>query len=98
MHSELKSVPGRFTMLLVLTALACARAPVVEEQGPIDPALESNVLDGVPSDIAERCYVDFEGKLALIGYDVEPKGVVGPGGKLSLTLYWQSSAPLGPGW
>jgi hypothetical protein len=84
--------------VLLFAVAACGRTPGVETEGPIDPTLESNVLDGVPSDIAQRTYVDFEGKLTLIGYQVEPKGPVGPGGKISLTLYWQSSAPLGPGW
>jgi hypothetical protein len=102
MHSEFKSRHGKMTIastsVLALCLVACAKAPIVEDTSPIDPTLESNVLDGVPSDIAQKSYVDFEGKLALIGYAIEPKGVVSPGAKLNLTLYWQSSAPLGPGW
>ena len=37
-----------------------------------------------------RLFVDFEGKVHLIGYDVEPKSAAAPGSTLKLTLYWRS--------
>src|SRR5262245_41666785 len=94
--SKLWLIGAHFGLLLCLAA--CSRAPVAEEERPIDPAVESHVLESVPNDIEHRSYVDFVGKLALIGYSLEPKGVVNPGSKLKVTLYWQSTAPLGPGW
>ena len=85
---------------LVLGALlllhGCKSAQKLDEQ-PANPALESHVLESVPNDIEERTFFDFEGKVHLIGYKLEPKGVVGPGGRLKLTLYWQSVSPLSPG-
>jgi hypothetical protein len=86
---------------LILSAVGCAKAPDEPAAGAetaVDPALEVHVLDSVPSDIESPIFVDFEGKVHLIGYEIEPKGVVSPGSKLKLTLYWRSVAPLGPEW
>ena len=98
MHSESKSRHGRWMAVLALSIAACGRATAATDEGPIDPTLESHVLESVPSDIQDKLYVDFEGKLALIGYALEPKSGAAPGSKLNLTLYWHSTAPLGPGW
>jgi hypothetical protein len=89
---------------VLLTALAlsgCARNAQEAEAAkppPLDPALESHVLDSVPSDIENRIFVDFEGKVHLIGYALEPKTAATPGSRFKLTLYWRSVAPLGPDW
>jgi hypothetical protein len=85
--------------LVALLALAgCGKTPLVPEPTPVDTALAQYVLDEEPGDVAHRTRIDFEGKVAIIGYDVQPEGVVGPGQKLKLTLYWKSEAPLGQGW
>jgi hypothetical protein len=89
------------SVLLTLTASGCANTGKKPEQAQAaapDPALESHVLDSVPSDIENRTFVDFEGKVHLIGYDLEPKTAVTPGSRFKLTLYWRSVAPLGPEW
>jgi hypothetical protein len=65
---------------------------------PLDPALEAHVLDSVPSDIENRLFVDFEGKVHLIGYAIQPKTTASPGSRFKLTLYWRSVAKLGPEW
>ena len=79
-------------------ALACEKVPRADEQAAADPALESHVLESAPTDIENRAFVDFGGKLHLIGYALEPKGVAGPGTRLKLKLYWRKVGPLGPGW
>jgi len=38
-------------------------------------------------------YFDFEGKLALVGFDLDRR-VVHPGETLHLTLYWQALSPM----
>jgi hypothetical protein len=88
-------------LLSALMLGGCARnAQKAEaaEPAPLDPALESHVLDSVPSDIENRIFVDFEGKVHLIGYALEPKTPATPGSRFKLTLYWRSVAPLGPDW
>ena len=79
-------------------AAGCGKAPPKQEPAKLSPALQAHVLDAVPSDIQHRMFVDFGGKVHLLGYNIEPEGVVAPGGKVKLTLYWQSIARLGPGW
>lgn len=89
---------------VLLTALVlggCARTgqkSEAAEPAALDPALEGHVLDSVPSDIENRLFVDFEGKVHLIGYAVEPKTDATPGSRFKLTLYWRSVSPLGPEW
>jgi hypothetical protein len=78
-------------------AAACGKSPAPEAVA-VDPALDAYVLDSVPTDIENRTFIDFGGKLHLIGYALEPKRVAGPGAKLKLKLYWQKVGPLEPGW
>lgn len=81
--------------LLVLAA-GCAGKPAPEPP-KVDPSLAANVLDAVPSDI-QRTYIDFEGKVHLVGYKLEPTGIAQPGSQVKLTLFWQPVQRLGPGW
>jgi hypothetical protein len=84
--------------LLGALAAGCGKAPVKQEPEKVDPALQANVLDAVPSDIQHRLFIDFGGKVHLLGYNIEPKGVVAPGHKVKLTMFWQPISRLGPGW
>lgn len=43
----------------------------------------------VPSDIDTRYEVDLDGKIALLGYDLD-SGPVKPGGNIHVTLYWKA--------
>jgi hypothetical protein len=81
-------------------ALSVALAGCGAQKPPeeIEPALEAYVLESVPGDLENRMLVDFEGKVRLVGYKLEPKGVVAPGQRFKLTMYWKSVAPLGAGW
>lgn len=84
--------------LLGALAAGCGKPPAKHKPAKVEPALRANVLDGVPSDIQHRLFIDFGGKVHLLGYSVQPDGVVAPGKKFKLTLYWQPIAKLGPGW
>ena len=77
------------------SACQVAAPPPVET---VDPALSASVLSEVPSDLANRTYLDFGGKVALVGYTLDPTGTAAPGSHVKLTLYWQSLSALGPGW
>jgi hypothetical protein len=71
--------------------------PTLKPRVELDPELAQYVLEGVPSNLPNRTFIDFEGKVHVIGYRVEPE-VATPGGKIKLTTYWQSVSPLRPGW
>jgi hypothetical protein len=83
--------------LIGVTCLAC-QTPRAVPADTVDPALSRYVISAVPSDVTNRCYLDFGGKVALVGYTIEPLGVVAPGKHVKLTLYWQALTPLAPGW
>jgi len=95
MHKSLFGV----ALALGLTGSACQQpsaAPAAANA--IDPALAGFVLSDLPSDVPNRCYLDFGGKVAIVGYAVEPAGITSPGTHVKLTLYWRSMGSLGPGW
>jgi hypothetical protein len=85
---------------LAALAVACSNPSGQEQQqdAPVPAALRTFVLDDVPSDVPNRTFVDFGGKVHLVGWDVQPEGVVAPGSKLTLTMYWRSAARLDSGW
>lgn len=78
-------------------ALGCKPA-ADETVAKLPAALQSNQIDQLPEDFEGRALVDFEGKVHLIGWEVEPADQVNRGGKLSVKLYWKRVAPLSPGW
>ena len=85
-------------LALSLTCLICQASGPAPAPAAIDPALAQYILSDVPSDVPNRTYLDFGGKVALVGYAIDPAGVAAPGSHVKLTLYWQSLSPLGPGW
>jgi hypothetical protein len=95
----LKKVLCGLSLAVGLTCGACQQpsaAPAAAEA--IDPALAGFVLSDLPSDVPNRCFLDFGGKVALVGYAIDPVGVASPGTHVKLTLYWRSTGALGPGW
>jgi hypothetical protein len=89
----------------VLLSLALASVPVwgcadqkPQEEPTVDVSLAPYVLDEVPSDVPNPTFFDFEGKVHLVGWKVEPEGTIKEGEKFKLTLYWKSVARLSPGW
>jgi hypothetical protein len=79
-------------------ALACtSKSPAIEIKDP-DPSLQKFVLDKLPDAVQNPTYVDFGGKVQLLGYNVAPADVAPPGSKVSLTMYWQRTGRLDAGW
>ncbi|MEZ4227225.1 MAG: hypothetical protein R3B13_40170 [Polyangiaceae bacterium] len=83
---------------LTLLATACTNTEPSAPPPELQPSLRAYVLDEVPSDVDNRTFVDFGGKVHLIGYKIEPSGIVRPGQSVKMTLYWRSVAPLTKGW
>jgi hypothetical protein len=84
------------SLVLLLGGCAVERETTAEE--PLPAELDSHVLDAVPADIQNRTFIDFEGKVHIIGTAIEPQGVVRPGETVKLTIYWMPVSKLEPGW
>jgi hypothetical protein len=84
-------------VLALFVATGCNEKPK-QAPAPLSAALADHVLDDVPSDLENRTFIDFGGKVHVVGVRIEPKGIVRPGEKVKLRLYWRSVEPLTPGW
>lgn len=86
-------------LVLGLGLLAGCNAPgTTEGEKKLDPKLEQYVLTRLPKTVEHETYLDFDGKVQLLGYDISPKDVAPPGSKISMTLYWQRTGDLDEGW
>jgi len=85
------------TALALLAASACQPVPEAQSR-EVPDELAQYVLKDVPPDVERSTFIDFEGKVHLVGYEIAPPGPVAPGDRLELTFYWRSVSPLGPGW
>lgn len=89
------------TALLVLSSgatLGCGTGARPESEAKGTEEIAASVLDRLPEDVAHRTFVDFGGKLHLVGYDVSPSTNAGPGDTIRLKLYWKPVSRLEPGW
>jgi hypothetical protein len=59
--------------------------------------LKAYIVNEAPKE-AKRLDTDFDGKVRLIGYELSPAKPVKPGQRVTLTLYWQSTKPVEPGY
>ena len=85
----MKGHPARTIALLGALAGACASPGSVDSQ-KIDPAIQRYVLAEVPADVPNPTFVDFGGKVHLVGYEVSPRDKATPGSTVTLKLYWRS--------
>lgn len=86
-------------LLALLVGAGCARpAQDGEEKPELTAELASLVLADAPTDIANPLYIDFNGKVTLLGYALEPERLAPPRSKISLKLFWRSSSRLAPGY
>lgn len=83
---------------VLLGTFGCQGPPAATPEQPLDPALQAFVLPSVPADVEERLHVDFQSKVALLGYETKAEGPLGPGELVSVKLYFRSVRRLGPGW
>ncbi|HEX6276678.1 MAG TPA: hypothetical protein VFZ53_26730 [Polyangiaceae bacterium] len=80
---------GTSVALLGALAFACASPPSTGSE-KIDPEFQALALPSVPTDVATRTFVDFGGKVHLVGWEVSPAGFAAPGSNVSLKLYWRA--------
>src|SRR5882757_9755646 len=60
--------------------------------------LKAYILTAVPSDLPNKLDINFENKVHLVGYKVDPAGKAGPGTDVKVTMYWRVDEKLDDGW
>jgi hypothetical protein len=87
-------------VLALFASAGCAQAQVKEgeEQPELSAELKSLVLNEAPSDLPNPLFIDYNGKVALLGYSLEPASLAPPGSKISLKLFWRPSSKLADGY
>jgi len=93
----MKHSVGKTIALLGALAFACA-SPPSSESDKVEPALAKYVLSAVPTDVPNPTFVDFGGKVHLVGWELSPKNRAAPGSTLSLKLYWRSVKRVSKGY
>lgn len=91
----MKSAVGMMSLWCALALSACASPG---EAPKVDDAVSALVLPDVPTDVQNRTLVDFGGAVHLVGWDLAPADLAGPGSTVHLKLYWRSVKKLSPGW
>lgn len=83
-------------VVALLVGAGCAQQQLKEgeEKQELSAELKSLVLDEAPSDLPNPTFIDYSGKVALVGYAVEPSTLAAPGTKISLKLFWRSASKL----
>ena len=84
---------ARVFALLALAACVGGKQTISAEDRE---RLKPYVLDALPAD-AKKLDVDFEDKVHLVGYKLEPDSA-GPGAQVKITYYWRCDDPLDEGW
>jgi hypothetical protein len=60
--------------------------------------LKAYVLDQPPADLPNKLGINFDDKVTLLGVKIEPPGMVKPGQKVKLTMYWKADKDVEDGW
>jgi hypothetical protein len=99
----MRRLTSQWTSILILSGAAMLSACVGGSKGGGSNAqntehLKPYILDSVPADIPNKVDINFENKIHLIGYKVEPAGKTPPGTDVKLTMYWRVDEKLDDGW
>ncbi len=83
-------------LLALLFSAGCREA--TEQPRPVPSSLAEQVLAAAPSELKHPVRIEYESRLELLGYELEPAGTIGAGTKVTLTLFWRCLRSLEPGW
>jgi hypothetical protein len=85
----------------IAVALAAAAWGCVEKTSYVTPdeseKVAKMILGKAPEKIGHRLDAELDGKIALLGYDLEPNEIAA-GGTFTVTWYWQCKEAPGPGY
>ncbi|MEB2322673.1 MAG: carbohydrate-binding family 9-like protein [Sorangiineae bacterium] len=97
MSRSLARSSSLFVLLAALGAGGCVGGSS-EVTATDKEALKAYVLDKAPEKLPHRLDIDFDGKVTLLGYRIEPEGAVQPNQRVKLTMYWRSDKKLDGAW
>jgi len=85
----------RHTVLVVPSLAMMLGLACVSEEPSADPpaSVQKFIVDKAPDKITPL-NVNFDDKITLIGYEIEPGLDVAPGKRVKLTMYWRAEKPL----
>ncbi len=89
------------TLALLLGAAGLPAACVGGSKGTSAGDLEKlkpYILESVPGDIPNKLDINYENKIHLVGYKIEPVGTAAPGTDVKLTMYWRCDDKVDDGW
>jgi Carbohydrate family 9 binding domain-like len=89
---------SRWTVLLAVGTAGLGCVGGSKSSGHEEERLKAYVLDAVPADLPNKADINYENKVHLVGYKVEPAGKAGPGTEVKLTMYWRADDKLEEGW
>jgi hypothetical protein len=93
-----KPLRMRKALVLVVAALLCACVGGSKGLSSDDKErLKPYISDSEPADIPHKIDINFENKVHMIGYKVEPE-LAKPGTEIKITYYWRCDDPLDDGW
>lgn len=92
------SLVSGFLLLSSVAVCGCGMGTRAEGDSKGAEELAANAIAALPNDVPHRTFVDFGGKLHLVGYDVSPESSASPGSTVRLKLYWKPVSRLDPGW
>jgi hypothetical protein len=88
----------RTSVVLVIAALVCGCVGGSKGLSSDDKErLKPYISDGEPADIPHKVDINFENKVHMIGYKVEPE-LAKPGTEVKITYYWRCDDTLDDGW
>jgi hypothetical protein len=97
MMARSQVVLGLAALAALASASALGCAPTENSTTAGNPALAPFARERLAEDVPHSSFVDFGGKLQLVGYDISPLDAP-PGTQVHLKFYWRRSGSLDAGW
>src|SRR5258707_8479079 len=89
------------TLALLVGATSLTASCVGGSKGTSASELEKlkpYILEAVPADVTSKLDINYENKIHLVAYKVDPAGTAPPGTDVKITMYWRCDAKLDDGW
>lgn len=86
---------GSWMLAFLVAGAGCAEQAVVPRAA--DPSPIGTEVRALPEE-ATPAFVDFGGKIRLVGYQLSGELPARAGSELALDLYWESTGSIEPGW